>query len=427
MLPLTGLRVIAVEQYGAGPFGTLHLADLGAEVIKVEDPTLGGDVSRSMGPYYIEGDDSTAASLFFQGINRNKRSIALDLSSDGGRQVFHDLVRTADAVAGNNRGDVQEKLGLTYAQLGKVKPSIVCAHLTGYGRDGERATWPGYDYLMQAEAGYFSVTGEPGGPPTRMGLSIVDFMAGAYLAFAIVSGVLSARETGMGRDIDVTLFDTALYNLNYLATWYLGAGHNQGRELRSAHPALTPCQLYTTKDGWIYLMCNKEKFWGTLCEKIGRAEWADDARFRHFPDRFENRDLLTEMLDEALSAQTTEEWMSTFAGAVPAAPLNDVAQALENPFVTERGRIQELTSSGGQKFRLLATPVQLPGETYPARPAPPLGGDTEATTTAARWAEGNPTPRLRGPYHQESRRQRLARPSRSNPLDPLDWAHRDRY
>ena len=378
MLPLTGLRVIAVEQYGAGPFGTQHLADLGAEVIKVEDPALGGDVSRSLGPYFIEGDDSTAASLLFQGLNRNKRSIALDLASEGGRQVFHDLVRTADAVAGNNRGDVQEKLGLTYAELGKIKPAIVCAHLTGYGRDGERAKWPGYDYLMQAETGYFSVTGEPGGPPARMGLSIVDFMAGTNMAFAIVSGVLQARETGVGRDVDVTLFDTALYNLNYLATWYLGTGHNQGRELRSAHPSLTPCQLYATKDGWIYIMCNKEKFWTLLCGKIGREEWADDARFISFPDRLENRDLLTELLDGALSEKTTEEWMAAFAGAVPAAPLNDVAQALENPYVTERGRIRELSQPGGQKIRVLAPPIHFPGECYELTPAPTLGGDTDA-------------------------------------------------
>lgn len=376
MLPLTGLRIVAVEQYGAGPFATQHLADLGADVIKVEDPSLGGDVSRTIGPYFIEGDDSTSASLFFQGFNRNKRSIALDLASDGGRQVFHDLVRTADAIAGNNRGDVQEKLGLTYAHLGKIKPAIVCAHLTGYGREGERANWPGYDYLMQAEAGYFSVTGEPGGPPARMGLSIIDFMAGAYLAFAIVSGVLNARETGQGRDIDVTLFDTALYNLNYLASWYLGAGHVQGREPRSAHPSLTPCQLYTTKDGWIFLMCNKEKFWGALCQEIGHKEWEDDPRFRRFPDRLQNRVLLTGMLDSALSEKTTETWMALFAGAVPAAPLNDVGQALENPFVTEQGRIQELTQPGGQTFRLLATPIHTSSETYAARPGPPLGGDT---------------------------------------------------
>jgi crotonobetainyl-CoA:carnitine CoA-transferase CaiB-like acyl-CoA transferase len=378
MLPLTGLRVVTVEQYGAGPFGTQHLADLGADIIKVENPASGGDVARGVGPFFIDGDDSTAASLFFQSVNRNKRSIAIDLTSEGGREVFHDLVRSADAVAGNNRGDVQEKLGLTYMQLGKIKPTIVCAHLTGYGRAGERAHWPGYDYLMQAEAGYFSVTGEPGSPPTRMGLSIVDFMAGSYLAMAIVAGVLGARETGRGRDIDVTLIDTALFNLNYLATWYLAAGHDQGREPRSAHPSLTPCQLYRTQDSWIYLMCNKEKFWDALCQKIDRPDWAADPRFARFSERLQNRDILTDMLDSVLMQKTTGEWMEHFTGVVPAAPLNTVSSALDSPFNTERGRIQEFAQPDGRRFRMLASPIQCPGETNPVRPGPQLGADTDA-------------------------------------------------
>ena len=378
MLPLTGLKIVAVEQYGAGPFGTQHLADLGAEVIKIENPALGGDVARSVGPFFTEGDEPSASSLFFQAVNRNKRSVALDLSSDGGRQVFHDLVRKADAVAGNNRGDVQEKLGLTYAHLSKIKPSIVCAHLTGFGRQGERASWPGYDYLMQAEAGYFYLTGEPDGPPTRMGLSLVDFMAGSYLAIAILSGVLSARETGRGRDIDVTLFDTALFNLNYLATWYLNKGHKQGREPRSAHPSLAPCQLYTTRDGWIFLMCNKEKFWRVLCEKIERPDLIDDPRFTRFPERLHNRETLTSILNSALAARTTEEWMAHFAGKVPAAPVLDIVGALNNPFVTKRGRIQEMSQSSGVLIRTLASPILCPGEQAVARPGPTLGGDTEA-------------------------------------------------
>lgn len=381
MLPLTGLRVVAVEQYGAGPFGTQHLADLGADVIKVESRKSGGDVARWVGPYFIDGAEDSDNSLFFQGINRNKRSIALDLTDDEGRAVFHDLVRSADAVAGNNRGDVHEKLGLTYAHLGAVKPEIVCAHLTGYGRGGSRANWPGYDYLMQAETGYFAVTGEPDGPPARMGLSIVDFMAGSYLALGIVSAVIQARETGKGRDVDVTLFDTALYNLNYLATWYLGAGHNQARLPRSAHPSLSPCQLYKTADGWIYLMCNKEKFWPTLCTRIGRNDLIDDSRFARFPDRLANRDELTDELDAALSERTTAEWMDAFAGTVPAAPLNDVGGALDNPFVDERGGIMELDHPSGQKFRALAPPIRLSGDASPKRPAPTLGGDTDEILT----------------------------------------------
>ncbi len=162
MLPLSGVRIVAVEQYGAGPFGTQVLADMGAEVIKIENPRDGGDVGRAVGPYFVEGAERSRASVFFQGLNRNKRSLTLDLARPEAKAVLHDLVRDADAVIGNLRGDVPARLGLTYATLGAVKKSIVCGHLTAYGREGPRAKWPGYDYLIQAEAGYFSINGEPG-------------------------------------------------------------------------------------------------------------------------------------------------------------------------------------------------------------------------------------------------------------------------
>ena len=378
MLPLTGIRILSVEQYGAGPFGTQFLADLGAEVIKIENPHDGGDSSRGVGPFFVEGAGDSSASLFFQGFNRNKRSFSLDLRSEAGRKVFHDLVGTADAVASNLRGDVPEKLGLTYKTLGTVNPKIVCGHLTAYGREGPRATWPGYDFPMQAETGYMMVTGDPGGTPARAGLSLVDYMAGMTLSFSLLAGLLSVRATGKGRDLDVNLFDTALFNLNYLATWYLNTGHNQGREPRSAHASMTPCQLYTTRDGWIFIMCNKEKFWGVLCRAVGRPEWIEDGRFRTFKDRLVHRDLITELLDGELSKKTTAEWLATFAGTVPSAPVLDVAQALENPFVTERGRVQTVQHESGKPVRLLACPVHCAGETLPDRAAPPLGRDTDA-------------------------------------------------
>lgn len=379
MLPLTGLRVLAVEQYGAGPFGTQYLSDLGAEVIKIESPE-GGDVSRGVGPFFMDGAeaDDTAASLFYQGLNRNKRSVTLDLKSTDGQAVLHDLAATADAVCNNLRGDVPVKLGLTYETLKTVKPALVCAHLSAYGRDNDRTAWPGYDFLMQAEAGYFAVTGEPGGPPARMGLSIIDMMAGLSMSFGLVSSVMQARETGVGRDVDVNLFDTALFNLNYLAQWYLGAGHNQGREPRSAHASLVPCQLYKTGDGWIYLMCNKEKFFGILCDLIDRADWKTDPRFLTFKERLANRDALTPLIDEALSGKTTAEWLAILQGKVPAAPLNDVAQALDNPFVRDRGRIATAATPDGRGVDMLATPIHVPGETYAHRAAPALGADNDA-------------------------------------------------
>jgi crotonobetainyl-CoA:carnitine CoA-transferase CaiB-like acyl-CoA transferase len=374
MLPLEGVRVLAVEQYGAGPFGTMFLADQGAEVIKIENPNDGGDMSRAVGPHFFAPGDSE----FFASFNRNKKSLTLDLSRPEGQAVLHDLARSADALASNLRGDVPAKLGLVYDSLKHANRRIVCAHLSAYGRTGPRADWPGFDYLMQAEAGYFSLTGEPGAPPARFGLSVVDYMSGLGLAYALLAALTAARAAGTGRDVDVSLFDMALFNTAYQATWYLNEGVVTGRLPRSAHPSLTPCQLYRTRDGWIYIMCNKEKFWPSLCAKLGRPEWAGDARFRRFPDRLRHRELLTEMLDEELRRRTTDEWLADFAGTVPAAPIYDLAQALDNPFVTEHGRLQRLPHPARGTYRMVASPVKCAGLEPPARPAPALGEHTEA-------------------------------------------------
>jgi succinate--hydroxymethylglutarate CoA-transferase len=372
-LPLAGLRVIAVEQYGAGPFGTQYLADMGAEVIKIENPGDGGDVSRGVGPHFVEGVDPSISSLFFHGLNAGKKSVVLDLSQPEGRAILHRLVASADALACNLRGDVPEKLGLTYESLKAHNPKLVCVHLTAYGRDGPRRAWPGYDYLAQAEAGYFAVTGEPGAPPARMGLSIVDFMAGQSLALALVSGVVRARATGEGGDADVSLYDTALYNLNYLATWYLNTGATQGRHPRSAHPSLTPCQLFPTSDGWLYVMCNKEKFFGALCAALGRDDLPADGRFRTFADRLAHRQALSDILDEEFRRRPTSEWVERLSGRVPAAPILDVAQSLDAELAA--GRIESL-DIGGAEIRRLAPPIRWSDGPRPPAPSPRLGQHT---------------------------------------------------
>jgi len=372
MLPLESVRVIAVEQYGAGPFGTMYLADLGAEVIKIENPNDGGDMARSVGPHFFGPHDS----LFYHALNRNKKSFTLDLSRPGSQPLFHELVETADAVCSNLRGDVPEKLGLTYAHLKHCNPQIVCAHLSAYGREGPRADWPGYDYLMQAEAGFLSLTGEPGSPPARFGLSVVDFMTGLGLAYAVLAGLTGVRTSGRGQDMDVSLFDFALSTTNYLATWYLNKGESQQRLPRSAHPSLVPCQLYRTRDGWIFIMCNKEKFWVTLCDALGHAEWKDDPRFRTFTERLEHRDEITEILDQALSARSTDQWLEVLSGTVPVAPVNDIAQALDNPFVAGQGRLQSLTHPTGDTYRMVANPVRSSEGETPSHPAPGLGQHT---------------------------------------------------
>jgi crotonobetainyl-CoA:carnitine CoA-transferase CaiB-like acyl-CoA transferase len=382
-LPLSGLRVLAVEQYGAGPAGTLYLADLGAEVIKIENHRDGGDVGRQVGPHFFGPGDSH----FFQTFNRNKRSVTLDLKHPEGKAAFHALVRNADAVLDNLRGDLPEKLGLTYDDLKHANPSIVCAHLSAYGREGSRKAWPGYDYLMQAEAGHMSLTGEPGGPPARYGLSIVDLMTGLAAAFGLLAGVMSARATGRGMDVDTSLFDVALHNLNYPGTWFLNGGTVTGRTPRSAHPSLTPSQLYRTRDGWIFIMCNKEKFWGVLAQMLGKPEWAADPDFATFKARLANRERVTQMLDAVLSERTTDEWMKRFAGAVPAAPVYDIAQALENDFVAERDNVADFAYPDGRRARMLTVPIRVAGAELPARAAPALGADTDAELRAAGYSE----------------------------------------
>lgn len=377
MLPLQGVRVIAVEQYGAAPFGTLYLASLGAEIIKVESPRGGGDVSRSVGPHFIEGIDPSASSLFFQGLNHGKKSITLDLSQHRGRGVLHRLVANADALVSNLRGDVPAKLGITFPQLAPYNPRLVCAHLTAFGRQGSRAASPGYDFMMQAETGYFALTGEPDGPPTRCGLSIVDFMTGLAMALGLTASLMNARQTGTGRDVDVSLFDVALYNLNYIATWLLNAGAAPQRAPRSAHLSLTPCQLYRTRDGYIYIMCNKEKFWTNLCDTICHPEWKSDARFLNYATRLVHRDELTVLIDAALSDCETSEWLLRFAGKVPAAPILSVPEAFENPFVAKSDRVMQVSMESGAEIKVLRPPIRCAEEQRGSTAAPSLGEHTD--------------------------------------------------
>ena len=371
-MPLTGVRIVAVEQYGAGPFGTLQLADLGAEVIKIENPADGGDVGREVGPHYFGPGDSH----FFEAFNRNKKSMTLDLKTPGSRAVMADLVQSADATFDNLRGDLPAKLGITYEQLKHFNPRLVCAHLSAYGRSGSRAAWPGYDYLMQAEAGYLSVTGEPDGPPARFGLSVVDMMTGTTAALGLLAGIIDARANGRGRDVDVSLFDVALANLNYVGAWYLNEGMVVRREPRSAHPSLTPSQLYRTKDGWIFVMCNKEKFWSTFAQEIGKPEWVAHPDYGTYGGRLANRARLTQDLDRIFGTATTADWLQRLQGKVPVGPVFDIEQALENPFVEEMGCIMTAPHPARGTIRTIASPVRCPGEEQIVGIAPALGADT---------------------------------------------------
>ncbi len=381
-LPLQGLRVVTLEQYGAAPFGTMFLADLGAEVIKIEDHEQRGEMGRHVVPYAADGD-----SLFFQTFNYNKRALALNLKRPHARDVLHRLVASADAVINNLRGDLPAKLGLDYAALGPLKPAIVCVHLSAYGREGPRAHWPGLDYVMQAEAGYLSMTGEPDSIPTRFGLSIVDFMAGLTAALALLAGVMGARRSGLGRDYDASLFDVAMNNLSYPAAWHLNEGFEPQRVPRSGHPSLAPSELYRTSDGWIFIMTNKVNFWPRLCEALERPEWIDDPKLKDFKARLENRAELVRRLDAVFKTRTTAAWLERLHGQLPCAPVNDVPAALASAFAASQQTVQAIAHPKRGEMRLVRQPIKLDGKILPRRSAPALGADTDAILRELGFAE----------------------------------------
>lgn len=356
MKPLQDVRIISLEQYGAGPFGSLHLADLGAEVIKIEDPRVGGDVGRYVPPY-TEGEDS----LFFEAFNRNKKSISLDLTTPAGREVFEDLVRNADAVYSNLRGDVPEKIGITYDQLKHLNPAIVCCSLTGFGMTGPRRNEPGYDYVLQGLAGWMDLTGEPDGPPTKSGLSLVDFSGGYVAAVALLAGLHAARRDGVGMDCDVSLYDTAMAMLTYPATWHLNAGYTPTRTRHSAHPSLVPFQAFEASDGWIVVGCAKEKFWTRLAAVVGHPEWAEqESPYANFGLRQRNQTELTDKLEAIFRTRTVDEWLGDlYPASIPCGPINDVPSALKEPHTIARDLLVETEHPRYGTVTQVASPVRV--------------------------------------------------------------------
>lgn len=383
--PLTGIRVVAIEQYGAGPFGSMQLADLGAEVIKLENPLSGGDIARHTGPYLLGENDSD----FFQTFNRNKKSLSLNLKSTRGREVFERLVRSADVVTNNLRGDLPARLKLDYDSLGSIKPGIVCGHLSAYGRDNDRASWPGYDYLMQAEAGFMSLTGEPGSPPARFGLSMVDFAAGVNLAMGVLAALVGVLHGGRGRDVDVSLFDVALTQLTYPATWYLNRGHSVQRVPRSGHPTTTPCQMYRTADGWVFVMAMTEGFWKALAHGLQREDLLQDSRFITVSDRREHRDQLTDILDQEFVCHPTAHWVALFSGDLPIAPVNSLEESMNNPWLAQAGMLQKLPHVDNNQYRVLASPIKLDGKRPEGKGCSSLGADSETLLAELGFSVGD--------------------------------------
>ena len=382
MKPLAGVRIVSIEQFGAAPYGSMFLADLGAEVIKVENVATGGDPGRRTGPFFLGENDSE----YFQTWNASKKSVALDLRTEEHKAALLRLVKTSDAVMNNLRGDLPAKMGLDYAALSKVKPSIVCVHISAYGRDNERAAWPGYDYLMQAEAGLMALTGEPDAPPTRIGApSMVDHTTGLTAMVGLLAALLNARTTGQGCDVDTCLFDAALHQLGYAATWYLNEKYVPERRSRSAHFSLAPVQTLPSADGWVFVMCITEKFWSALLDVIGRPELAADPRFSCADARNQNRDALTTELDREFRKQPTSHWLKALGGVLPIAPVYELDRALDAPFVRDR-MVSNVPHPARPDLRLLANPIKINGERLSQKACPPAGADNDPVLGARRAA-----------------------------------------
>ncbi|MBY8824478.1 CaiB/BaiF CoA transferase family protein [Sphingomonas colocasiae] len=370
-LPLSGIRILSFEQFGAAPYATMFFADMGAEVIKIECGD--GDFARRTGPRTLGDGDS----LYFQCFNMNKNSVALDIRLPDDYQRFLGLVGGAHAVVNNMRGHLVTKRRIDYASLMTVNPAIVCGHISAYGRDNSRAALPGYDFLMQAEAGLMALTGEPGSPPTRMGASMIDYMTGMTFAFAVMSAIHAAARDGIGRDVDVSLYDVAIHQLAYQGAWYLNEGIVTERAPRSAHPSTTPVQLFRTRDGWIYVACMNDRFWDLLCKTLGRDDLVGAPAFADMAGRLRAREELTEILDRIFEGQPNAHWLALLRGIVPVAAVHSLEEALESPFlIEESGMIREIAHPHGP-LRMFANPIKLDGARVPQSAGPALGAGND--------------------------------------------------
>ena len=371
--PLKGFRILSAEQYGAGPYGTMFLAQLGADVIKIEPPK-GGDTARHVGPHWLREQES----LYFQSFNLNKRSLTLDLRREEGVEILHKLVKDAHVVANNLRGDVPAKIGLDYDSLKTVNPAIVCAHVSAYGRDNARAKWPGYDYLMQAEAGFCALTGDPDGPPVRFGLSMVDFMSGTQMAVGLLAALLDAQRSGEGCDVDVDLLSAAIHQTSYPALWYMNEGDITGRAPRGAHPSATPSQMFKAADGWMFVMAQIPKFWPILGERIGRSELIADPRFDSPANRLANRAELSDLLDGIFGEKPVAHWLELLQGHMPVSPVYELDQALDNPWLETIGMRDTVQHPDNPAMDVLSSPIKLNGQRLPNKAGPLLGADSDS-------------------------------------------------
>ncbi len=371
MLPLEGLRVLDLSRVLAGPYATMVLADLGADVIKVEHPERGDDTRHWGPPFAGEGDAREAA--YFLSINRNKRSFGVDLKAEEGLERVKDLAAGADVVIENMRRGALDKLGLGYEDLARENPGLVYCSITGFG-PGEDEDRPGYDFLVQARAGIMGITGFPEGDPTKVGVAIADIVCGLYAATAILAALRRRSETGEGARIEVPLFESTLSWLANRGQEYLVSGEDRGR-MGNAHPTIVPYQTFDAADKPVAVAVGNNTQFARLCGAIGREELAEDNRYATNPDRVANREELVEVLQEEFTKRPANEWVEVIRGAgVPCGPVNTLADVFDDEHVLSSGILREVDHLTAGTLRMLASPLLIDEERPPIRRPPPALG-----------------------------------------------------
>ena len=351
-----GVRVLDLSRMLAGPYGSMLLADLGAEVIKIEEPD-GGDPMRAMGPPFLPDGDSA----YFLAINRNKKSVALDLTTDAGRDVFRDLARRADVVWENFRPGVMERLGCDYRALAALNPRLIVCSISAYGQDGPYRDWPAFDLALQAMGGAMSLTGEPGGRPVRMGLPMGDLAGGMFAAFAVAGALFRRERTGRGEHLDLSLLDCQASLLTYMAQ-YFWTNHRVPGPMGSGHASVVPYQAFATRDGHVIVAVFAEKFWGGFCRVVERPDWEHDPRFATNRDRTEHRQILVPEIERVFTTRTTGEWLERLREhGVPAAPILTIDRVLDDPQIRQRGMVVDMAHPVHGTLPTLGTPVKVGG------------------------------------------------------------------
>lgn len=366
--PLQGVRVLDLSRVLTGPFCSMILADMGAEVWKVEERRH-GDQTRTIPPY-VNGE-----SHYYMAINRNKTSLAVDLKTPEGRDIVLDLAEKADVVLENFRPGVMERLGLGHEALRARKPDLIICSITGFGQQGPMSHKPSFDLVAQALSGVMSVNGEPAGPPTRLGIPMGDIGGGLWAAIAVLSALQHRNATGEGLHVDLSLVDGLIGLLGYLAEIYLVTGESPG-QVGNSHHNIVPYGCYPVKDGHIVLTLLTENFWRNFCVAAGRPDLLDDERFRTGSDRLKNRAVLESIVIDILKQKTMAEWHEIFdKGDVPHGPVNTIGDALTQPLAQERGLIRTTDHPRAGKVDVVGSPIQFLENVFdlPARPSPLLG------------------------------------------------------